>query len=258
MSSSGPSKRPSIWSYVSFSSQPRHRASSLTFPKREDSHEKPGRKASYSKHKSQSSMHEKVQAAWMNQGARARYIKTGCLIFFVLAVLYYIVPGGRYAGTTIPGAGKFPGGDVASDPSVATSKCTRSYSKDKPLVQYALMIDAGSTGSRIHVYRFNNCGPTPELEDEVFKMTEKKEGGSGLSSYKSDAEGAAKSLDVLMDVAVKSVPDKLKGCTPVAVKATAGLRKLGPDMSDAILKAVRNRLETVYPFPVVSEEKGGV
>jgi len=258
MSSSGPSKRPSIWSYVSFSSQPRHRASSLTFPKREDSHEKPGRKASYSKHKSQSSMHEKVQAAWMNQGARARYIKTGCLIFFVLAVLYYIVPGGRYAGTTIPGAGKFPGGDVASDPSVATSKCTRSYSKDKPLVQYALMIDAGSTGSRIHVYRFNNCGPTPELEDEVFKMTEKKEGGSGLSSYKSDAEGAAKSLDVLMDVAVKSVPDKLKGCTLVAVKATAGLRKLGPDMSDAILKAVRNRLETVYPFPVVSEEKGGV
>lgn len=192
----------------------------------------------------------------MNQGTRARYIKTGCLIFFVFAVLYYIT--GADYGASSAGAGKFPGGDVASDPSVATSKCTRSYSKDKPLIQYALMIDAGSTGSRIHVYRFNNCGPTPELEDEVFKMTEKKEGGSGLSSYKSDAEGAAKSLDVLMDVAVQSVPDKLKGCTPVAVKATAGLRKLGPEMSDAILKAVRHRLETVYPFPVVSEEKGGV
>lgn len=194
----------------------------------------------------------------MNQGTRARYIKTGCLIFFVLAVLYYIVPGGKYAGSTIPSAGKFPGGDVASDPSVATSKCTRSYSKDKPLVQYALMIDAGSTGSRIHVYRFNNCGPTPELEDEIFEMTAKKEGGSGLSSFKGDAEGAAKSLDVLMDVAVKNVPEKLKGCTPVAVKATAGLRKLGPEMSNAILQAVRNRLETQYPFPVVSEEKGGV
>ncbi len=120
------------------------------------------------------------------------------------------------------------------------------------------MIDAGSTGSRIHVYRFNNCGSTPELEDEVFKMTEKKAGGSGLSSYKTDAEGAAKSLDVLMDAAMEAVPDKLKPCTPVAVKATAGLRLLGPEMSQKILDAVRTRLETVYPFPVVSKEENGV
>jgi guanosine-diphosphatase len=125
-------------------------------------------------------------------------------------------------------------------------------------VQYALMIDAGSTGSRIHVYRFNNCGPTPELEDEGFKMTPKKDGGSGLSSYGDDAEGAAKSLDMLLDLAMETVPDKLKGCTPVAVKATAGLRKLGPEKSNAILKAVRDRLETVYPFPLVSDAKGGV
>ncbi|CAK3800612.1 nucleoside phosphatase GDA1 CD39 [Lecanosticta acicola] len=256
----GTHQRPSLWSYVSFSSTPRRRSSSLTLPKREsqEPHEKRNRHDSFSKRKS-GSMQEKVQAAWMNQGTRARYIKTGCLIFFVLAVLYYIVPGGKYAGTdSLSSAGKFPGGDVPSDPSISTTRCTRSYSKDKPLIQYALMIDAGSTGSRIHVYRFNNCGPTPELEDEKFEMTAKKEGGSGLSSYKSDAEGAAKSLDVLMEVAMKHVPDKIKGCTPVAVKATAGLRKLGPEMSDAILKAVRNRLETVYPFPVVSEEKGGV
>ena len=147
---------------------------------------------------------------------------------------------------------------MASDPSVATKKCTKSYSSHKPLIQYVLMIDAGSTGSRIHVYRFNNCGSTPELEDEIFHQTEKKAGGSGLSSYKEDAEGAAKSLDVLMDIAMKNVPDKIKSCTPVAVKATAGLRKLGPEMSERILKAVRHRLETEYPFPVVSEDKGGV
>ncbi|KAF7184929.1 putative guanosine-diphosphatase [Pseudocercospora fuligena] len=254
--------RPNLWSNLSSTfSNPRRRSSSLTVREKgrsgSDSFEKPDRYGNHIPKSNQSmSANEKAQAAWMNQGTRARYIKTGCLIFFVLAVIYYIT-GGSYGSSTV-GGGKFPGGDVASDPSVATSKCTRSYSKDKPLIQYALMIDAGSTGSRIHVYRFNNCGPTPELEDEVFKITEKKEGGSGLSSYKSDAEGAAKSLDVLMDVAVEKVPDKLKSCTPVAVKATAGLRKLGPEMSDAILKAVRHRLETVYPFPVISEEKGGV
>jgi guanosine-diphosphatase len=121
------------------------------------------------------------------------------------------------------------------------------------------MIDAGSTGSRIHVYRFNNCGPTPELEREEFKQTLKKEGGSsGLSAYGGDPEGAAKSLDMLMDVALKTVPVELQSCSPVAVKATAGLRKLGPEKSDAILVAVRTRLETVYPFPVVSKENDGV
>ena len=125
------------------------------------------------------------------------------------------------------------------------------------------MIDAGSTGSRIHVYKFNNCGSTPELEDEVlFKMTEKKEGGSGLSSYGTDVEGAAKSLDVLLDEAVTKVPEKFRSCSPIAVKATAGLRKLdeklGPDASKNILAAVRQRIETKYPFPLVSAENGGV
>jgi guanosine-diphosphatase len=150
------------------------------------------------------------------------------------------------------------GGNTASGD--AKAECTKSYSKDKPLIQYALMIDAGSTGSRIHVYKFNNCGPSPELENEVFEQTAKKEGkgGSGLSSYDGDAEGAAKSLDVLMDVALKEVPAEYQGCTPVAVKATAGLRKLGKEKSDNTLAAVRRRLETVYPFPVVSEAKKGV
>ena len=75
-------------------------------------------------------------------------------------------------------------------------------------------------------------------------MTEKKEGGSGLSSYGDDAEGAAQSLDMLLDVAMKTVPDKLKGCSPIAVKATAGLRKLDKKKEGAskkILDAVRSR-----------------
>ncbi len=229
---------PSAWSYVNFT-KPRRR-SSVQLPSRNDPYEKPDRHTSSGKTHQFESMQEKAQAAWMNQSQRSRYVKTGCLLAFLILVIYYISPA-HYVGS---GQNRFSAGDVASDPSVATTKCSRSYSSDKPLIQYALMIDAGSTGSRIHVYRFNNCGP--------------REGGSGLSSYGSDPEAAAKSLDVLMEVAVRNVPEKLKGCTPVAVKATAGLRKLGPELSEAILLAVRRRLETVYPFPVVSEEQGGV
>ena len=118
-------------------------------------------------------------------------------------------------------------------------------------MQYALMIDAGSTGSRIHIYKFNNCGPSPAYEYEVFKQRK-----PGLSSYATNPVAAAESLDELMEEAVKVVPSSLQSCTPVAVKATAGLRLLGTTQSDAILDAVKRRLHERYPFSVV--EKDGV
>ncbi|BAE56862.1 nucleoside phosphatase [Aspergillus flavus] len=187
----------------------------------------------------------------MAQSQRSRYLKTGAIVGALFLMILWLSP--SKPAVTGFGREKSPTG-VAP----LTDKCTKPHDPSKPLIQYALMIDAGSQGSRIHVYRFNNCGPTPELEHEEFEQTEKRKGGSGLSSYKEDAEGAAKSLDPLMQVAMRTVPEEYKSCSPVAVKATAGLRMLGPEMSQNILEAVRHRLETVYPFPVVSREKGGV
>lgn len=111
------------------------------------------------------------------------------------------------------------------------------------------MIDAGSTGSRIHVYKFNNCGPSPAYEYETFVQKQ-----PGLSAYTGRPDDAAQSLDSLLDVAVRTVPETLHGCTPVAVKATAGLRLLGASQSADILEAVRRRLSTAYPFPLASRD----
>jgi guanosine-diphosphatase len=217
-----------------------------------DPHEKPDR---HSRHRSQYSdafMNDHKGSAVMNQGQRLRYLKTGGIIAFILLVLYFIAP-----RNGLPSAVSYPsGGNTAAGG--AKAECTKSYSKDKPLIQHALMIDAGSTGSRIHVYKFNNCGPSPELESEQFEQTAKREGGSGLSAYGDDPEAAAKSLDVLMEVALKHVPKEYQACTPIAVKATAGLRKLGEVKSNNILAAVRKHLETAYPFPLVSEARNGV
>ncbi|CAJ2507715.1 Uu.00g089010.m01.CDS01 [Anthostomella pinea] len=194
---------------------------------------------------------EKLQAATMNQAQKTRWIKTTAIVVFLVFLFYYLSPKGAdiYKGVS------HSGGQSPSDATYGTDKCTKSYSKDKPIVQYVLMIDAGSTGSRIHVYKFNNCGSTPELEKEEFMMTDKSVGG--LSKYKDDPIAAAKTLDALMEVAMKTVPDKLKGCSPVAVKATAGLRMIGAEASDKILETVRTHLEG-YPFPVVSKEENGV
>ncbi|ELR05624.1 Guanosine-diphosphatase [Pseudogymnoascus destructans] len=203
---------------------------------------------------------DSVKTAWMTQSQRSRYLKTGGILLFIVFLFYYLAPKGVHVGSGSNAVSSSSNGVSNAEVSGAGSTtCTKSSDPSKPLKQYVLMIDAGSTGSRIHVYRFNNCGPTPYLEDEAFKMTPKVVGGSsGLSSYDDDAEGAAKSLDMLMDVAMEYVPENLRSCSPVAVKATAGLRKLGDVKSDKILAAVRTRLETKYPFPVVSTKEGGV
>ncbi|KAF9372643.1 Guanosine-diphosphatase [Mortierella sp. AD011] len=131
---------------------------------------------------------------------------------------------------------------------ITSDHCTLPH-PGRPLVQYVLMIDAGSSGSRIHAYKFNYCKATPELESELFEHIE-----PGLSTYDEDAEGAAQSLDPLLEAALQTVPKFLHKSTPIAVKATAGLRILGETKSANILSAVRNRLETKYPFPIIKEQ----
>jgi guanosine-diphosphatase len=143
----------------------------------------------------------------------------------------------------------FPSSPETDPDPLKTVHCSTKHASAKNIVQYALMIDAGSTGSRIHIYKFNNCGPSPTYEYEVFKMTK-----PGLSYFANEPEEAAKSLDTLLDAAVKVVPPSLHKCTPVAVKATAGLRLTGAEQSKAILAAVRSRLEKVYPFEVYHKD----
>lgn len=128
--------------------------------------------------------------------------------------------------------------DVTKDKAKVAEKCDKT--------DYVVMIDAGSTGSRIHVYEFNTCVSPPQLLSEEFKML-----NPGLSSFDTDTKGAAASLDPLLKVALEKVPKAKQGCTPVAVKATAGLRLLGQEKSDAILAEVRAHLENDYPFAVV-------
>ncbi|KAF8650978.1 hypothetical protein AX16_004993 [Volvariella volvacea WC 439] len=164
--------------------------------------------------------------------------------------------------TTTPSSSSSPTSPLNfdTDPDkTKTTFCTKPDDPLKPLVQYALMIDAGSTGSRIHIYKFNNChtrggnggGGGPTYEYEVFKMTQ-----PGLSAYATDPTGAAESLDVLLDEALRVVPKSLHACTPVAVKATAGLRLLPGTQSRDILEAVEKRLTAKYPFRI--KEHGGV
>lgn len=169
----------------------------------------------------------------------------GVGVLFLLSV--YLLTTGAPSSTSFTSSNKSAA--AANGGGEDGLSCTKSFDGKRPVTQYVVMIDAGSSGSRVHVYKFNNCKATPQLLHEEFKMM-----NPGLSSFKDDAEGAAKSLDELLQVAVESVPEEYQSCSPVAVKATAGLRILGEEKAGKILDAVRHRLETEWPFPVVKND----
>lgn len=147
---------------------------------------------------------------------------------------------------------KLPPSSPQKQPGASSKKCTPP--PGQKATTYALMIDAGSTGSRLHLYTFSHCDPTPgalpKLEDEGFYTTK-----PGLSSYAGRPEEAAESLRSLMQHAVgaEGVPEKERSCTPIAVKATAGLRLLGERESNEILQEVERWLTNEWPFTVVED-----
>ncbi|KAK9113003.1 hypothetical protein Scep_020522 [Stephania cephalantha] len=105
---------------------------------------------------------------------------------------------------------------------------------------YVVIFDAGSSGSRVHVFSFDtDLNLLPIGNDlELFLQTK-----PGLSAYASDPKLAAASLKPLLSAAEGAVPPQLRGSTPVRVGATAGLRLLKGNASEQILQAVRDLLK---------------
>jgi ectonucleoside triphosphate diphosphohydrolase 5/6 len=100
--------------------------------------------------------------------------------------------------------------------------------------QYGAIIDAGSTGSRVLAYEFHKSYLDGRLvlDAELFK--ELKPGLSSLTPEK-----GAKQIGELLDEAKKFIPERYWSSTPLALKATAGLRLLGASQSEDILNAIR-------------------
>uniref|UniRef100_A0A8D3DXE1 nucleoside diphosphate phosphatase n=1 Tax=Scophthalmus maximus TaxID=52904 RepID=A0A8D3DXE1_SCOMX len=101
---------------------------------------------------------------------------------------------------------------------------------------YGIMFDAGSTGTRIHIYKFIQKDPVelPVLDNELYHAVK-----PGLSAYKDNVEEGGNTVRQLLKIAKKTVPEDEWKRTPVVLKATAGLRLLPEDKASALLKEVR-------------------
>lgn len=100
---------------------------------------------------------------------------------------------------------------------------------------YAVVIDAGSTGSRVLAYTFHKSyfGGNLVLDKELFEFNK-----PGLSSFANSPEKGALKIAELLELAKKEIPEKYWAKTPLVLKATAGLRILPQEQADNILNAL--------------------
>ncbi|XP_066245404.1 ectonucleoside triphosphate diphosphohydrolase 5 [Euwallacea similis] len=113
---------------------------------------------------------------------------------------------------------------------------------------HAVVIDAGSTGSRVLAYTFHKSylGDNLVLDKELFEFNK-----PGLSSFASEPEKAARKIAELLELAKKEIPKEYWGKTPLVLKATAGLRILPQEQADNILNALQ---ELFNKTPFITDE----
>lgn len=137
---------------------------------------------------------------------------------------------------------------VAETELLSRSNTIGSIPKSQP-EKFAVVIDAGSTGSRVHVYKFNSKLELQVVGEDLELFIQIK---PGLSKYADEPSKGGDSLRELLDKAREVIPEALQKDTPVLVGATAGLRLLPGTQSEQLLEEVRKMLKD-YPFTFKSD-----
>ncbi|RDY13338.1 hypothetical protein CR513_01760, partial [Mucuna pruriens] len=112
--------------------------------------------------------------------------------------------------------------------------------QEEALTSYAAIFDAGSTGTRVHVFHFDQNLDLLHIGNDLDFY---KKVTPGLSSYANNPKQAAESIIPLLEEAQNIVPEDLHPKTPLKLGATAGLRLLDGDAAEKILQAVRDMFE---------------
>ena len=121
-------------------------------------------------------------------------------------------------------------------------------------LQYAVIIDAGSSGSRVYIYVWPpHSGDTRQLlkirllhdqggKDVFHSIT------PGLSSYASHPENASDYITPLLNFAAENIPKTKHKETPLYILATAGMRLLPKSSQNLILDDLRKDIPKNFSF----------
>lgn len=108
--------------------------------------------------------------------------------------------------------------------------------------RYGIVIDGGSTGTRIHVFGFEVVEGRNAAFDFGNGGLVSMRVNPGLSAYSEDPEEAGGSLKELLEFGKERVPRELWRETEIRIMATAGLRLLDPVVQGRILGSCRRTL----------------
>ena len=113
---------------------------------------------------------------------------------------------------------------------------------------YSIVVDAGSTGSRLHLMQYTTAAKSIPVITDIFSESIKP----GLSSFASQPDSAGASLKTLFDDAMTTMQkNKIDPKTvPVDVLATAGMRLLPDSTQQAIYSNVKTYLKKSYSMPI--------
>ena len=121
---------------------------------------------------------------------------------------------------------------------------------------YKVIFDAGSTGTRIHVFHFNSPkfslrnpeageGDLTLIDIPLFAQVK-----GGLSDYANNVVGCRPGLLSLLEQAKSVIPRSEWPKTEVVLMATAGLRLLKPEQADALLAEARDVISKHSTFRI--------
>ncbi len=107
---------------------------------------------------------------------------------------------------------------------------------------YYIILDAGSTGTRLHFFKHNNDKNMPVIED-IFS----EKNNIPLVAFAEHPEQSYEAIDLLLQNAVKKIHEHhLEMPVPIALLGTAGMRLLSSDQQQSIYQQLKNEVADHY------------
>lgn len=134
---------------------------------------------------------------------------------------------------------------ISMTPSYVTHENNRSIEDSfnhVVVLKYVVVIDAGSTGSRVYVYQYGHCSSSGPIRG--IKEIANKRVYPALSAFATNSSELDAYLGSMVQFARLYIPDAVVSSTPLSLKATAGLRALRQQEQKLIIKHARSYLST--------------